>query len=92
MGIFGDGGAQEIADLQQRVNVLSSEKKQLGQKLAQAQQRAAELTAEIERMRAEVAKAQRSVQRARQRQKASVARANRFKARLGIASSAAEGL
>ena len=82
MGIFGDGKADEIEALRAMVKDSEAKRKQLAQVLADERKRAEGLEIELGKVRAELVEAKRAVGKARDRQKASVERANRFKARL----------
>jgi septal ring factor EnvC (AmiA/AmiB activator) len=88
MAIFGSNS--ELEDLKSRHEKLKKtvrdfdvDRKKLAAALAAEQQRSAQLTAEIDLMKGEVGKAITAVRKARQRQKNSVERANRFKEKVG---------
>jgi CHASE3 domain sensor protein len=91
MGIFGDGKADEIEALRAMVKDSEAKRKQLAQVLADERKRAESLEIELGKVRAELVEARRTVAKARDRQKSSVERANRFKARLASLSGVAEG-
>lgn len=91
MGLFGDDRAEEIEALNQQIEEGVKRRKALAEKLVAERKVAEALRIELGKIQAELAAAKRAVAKARYRQKASVARANRFKAKLGSNSSAAIG-
>jgi chromosome segregation ATPase len=91
MGIFGDDRTEEIEILRQQVVDGDVKRKNLAQELAAERKRIEAMGLALARANAELAYAKRAVQQARQRQKASVARANRFKAKLEPICSVAQG-
>ena len=87
MGFFGDDKAEEIAGLQRQLNESEVKRKRLAAALSDARQQIAEIATEKEKLIVQLEKARQTAQQARRRQKASVERANRFKARLNEDSS-----
>ena len=88
MAIFGDN--EELASLKIRYENLktrtvevNAERKKIAAELVVERQRSMQLGAEIDLMKVEIEKAHTAVRKARQRQKQSVARANRFKSKMG---------
>ncbi len=92
MGIFGDDKGEEIEALRKSLRDSEGKRKQLAQSLANERKRAEALEIELGKVRAELAEARRAVGKARDRQKDSVERANRFKAKLGSLSGVAHGV
>lgn len=88
MGLFSNTDERdgEISALRAQAEQDSKAKKRLAAELAEARKRADILAIEVGKTKAELAEARQQVARIRQRQKASVERANRFKARLGASS------
>lgn len=82
MGIFGDDKTAEIEALQARIAKSDARSKALAAELAQERAKTAALQAEIEAGKAQLEQVKAAMVRTRQRQKASVERANRFKAKL----------
>lgn len=91
MGLFGDDRAEEIEALQHQVKDSEGKRKALARELATERKTIEALRIELGKAQAELAAAKRAVAKARDRQKASVERANRFKAKLGEDSSLAVG-
>lgn len=81
MALFGDSNNGEIERLQADVNNLREANKRGAAHLASARQMVGELQAEIATLKVVVEGARAAVLKARKRQKNSVERANRFKAR-----------
>ena len=87
MGIFGDDIGAQLYALRQQLEACEAQRKVQAQELAAERKRSAKLSIELEKAAANVEAAQRAVQKMRARQKNSVARANRLKARLvGVSS------
>lgn len=87
MGIF-DGGdvarlETELARLREIASKSEAARKKLAADLAAERQRAETLEIELGKSQSQVAEAKRQLVQARQQRRASVARANRLKARLG---------
>lgn len=91
MGLFGDDRTEEIGALQQQVSDGEAKRKALARELATERKTIEALRIELGKAQAELATAKLAVAKARDRQKASVERANRFKAKLGADSSPATG-
>jgi chromosome segregation ATPase len=91
MGIFGgDRPADEVEALQQQLREGEAKRKVLATALAEERKQTAALRIELGKANGELAAARRAVAKARQRQKASVERANRFKAKLDNTSGEAQ--
>lgn len=84
MKLFGGGDEQdaEIQALRGSLEESVKAKKRLAVTLAEERKRCSELVVEVDKWKTEAENARQAVQQARQRQKASVERANRFKAQL----------
>lgn len=82
MGIFGDDKTAKIEALQGQIAKSEEKAKGLAAELARERAKTAALQAEIEAGKAQLDQAKAAMVRTRQRQKASVERANRFKAKL----------
>lgn len=84
MGLFGgvDERDTKIENLHRRVMELTTSRKKMAEDLASAQARSTELVAELEKWKAEIEQLKSALLKMRRHQKASVERANRFKARL----------
>lgn len=86
MGLFGDNGTKEIEALNARLNAALKQseerRKTLTAALAAEQQKTAGLVAKVEAGQIELEKMKVALLKTRQRQKASVERANRYKSRL----------
>jgi chromosome segregation ATPase len=79
--MFDRNKANEIEAMRQQLQESDAKRKALATTLADERKQIAALRIELDKANAEVAAARRAVTKARQRQKASVARANRFKAK-----------
>ncbi|CAJ0808530.1 hypothetical protein LMG19087_00245 [Ralstonia wenshanensis] len=82
MGFFCDDKSAQISALQQEKDELGARAKKIYAALIEARSRIEQLEGALAVANAEVASAKRLVAKARERQKASVERANRFKSRL----------
>lgn len=87
MKIFGDDIGAQLNALRQQLEACETQRKAQAQELAAERKRSAQLSIELEKAAANVEAAQRAVQKMRARQKNSVERANRLKARLAGVSS-----
>lgn len=84
MGIFGGSEKEaEVTRLKEELKRVQTERKKLAAELGQERAKAEGLAGQIEQGKAELRKIKAALIKARQRQKGSVERANRFKARLG---------
>ncbi len=81
MALFGDGNDEQIQALQAEVERLREANKKGSAELASARQQAVDLKAELTQSQALIEAARAAVLKARKRQKNSVERANRFKAK-----------
>lgn len=87
MRIFGENMSAELNTLRQQLEACEVQRKALAGQLAEERKNSAKSVIEIEKAAAEVQAAKSAVQKMRARQKNSVERANRLKARLvGISS------
>lgn len=84
MGFFGDDKTAEIEGLKANLGRSEERRKQLAAALTDEKKRSAELAAQIEVDKAEIEQLKAVLMKARQRQKASVERANRYKNRKTI--------
>lgn len=82
MGIFSDDKTEEIEALKERIAKSDARAKALAAELAQERAKTAAMQGEIEAGKAQLEQVKATMMRTRQRQKASVERANRFKAKL----------
>lgn len=82
MGIFSDDKSAEIDGLRAQIVKSEEKAKALAGELARERAKTAALQAEIEAGKAQLDQVKAAMVRTRQRQKASVERANRFKAKL----------
>jgi outer membrane murein-binding lipoprotein Lpp len=82
MGFFGEDKAIEIQSLKDALKLSEERRKKVAAAFAAEQKKAVELKIQVEAMKAEVQQLKAAVMKARQRQKASVDRANRYKSRL----------
>lgn len=82
MGIFSEDKTAVIEGLQAQIAKLTTEKRDLAEKLRASQAKNGALQLEIAAAGVEVEKFKSLLGKAKQRQKASVERANRFKAKL----------
>lgn len=91
MGIFGDDRTDEIEALQRQIATGEVKRKELAKALATERKSTEALRIELGKAQAVLTAAKRAVTKARDRQKASVERANRLKAKLGSDSSQETG-
>ncbi|MGN8064914.1 hypothetical protein ACTJK4_24970 [Ralstonia sp. 22111] len=82
MGFFGDDKSAQIAALQREKDELGAKANKIYSAYVEARGRIQQLEGALAVANAEVASAKRLVAKARERQKASVERANRFKSQL----------
>lgn len=81
MGLFGESNTGQLEALQLEVNKLRDGNKKGSAELAAERLRVTQLQGDLERIRIELDSARSAVLKARKRQKNSVERANRFKAK-----------
>jgi chromosome segregation ATPase len=82
MGIFGDDRSEELSQTKEGLKKSEAARKRLSADLADARSQIAELSTRLAQLTADLGRVQSALRKARQRQKASVERANRFKAKL----------
>lgn len=82
MAFFGEDKSAQIDDLKNALRASEQRRKDLSKQLACEREKSAALLAEIEAGKSECEKLKAALVKVRQRQKASVERANRFKTKL----------
>jgi hypothetical protein len=82
MGFFGEDKTEEIQGLKEALRQSNERRKELAAALAAEQRKVVAIQADIDAGKAELEKMKAALIRAKQRQKASVDRSNRYKSRL----------